>query len=116
MENIWGYKRIWRGNHEKDYNFNTFPIRIFQWNLCNFGNRRVINQRGNESGIKKIAKEYLIKKAKDHKDLAERYKSLSNLSKGGKALSSIEEHKKYKKLAEHCEKEASIYEREANNL
>ncbi|EMO64320.1 hypothetical protein LEP1GSC133_3803 [Leptospira borgpetersenii serovar Pomona str. 200901868] len=66
--------------------------------------------------LKKIAKEYLIKKAKDHKDLAERYKSLSNLSKGGKAISSIEEHKKYKKLAEHCEKEASIYEQEANNL
>lgn len=47
--------------------------------------------------LKKIAKEYLIKKAKDHKDLAERYKSLSNLSKGGKALSSIEEHKKIQK-------------------
>ncbi|AOP34239.1 hypothetical protein A0128_10510 [Leptospira tipperaryensis] len=66
--------------------------------------------------LKKIAKEYLLKKAKDHKELAEKYKSLAIRSQGGKAASSNEEHKKYKKLEDHCIQEATEYEKEAAKL
>lgn len=66
--------------------------------------------------LKKIAKEYLSKKAKDQRGLAEKYQSLADRSQGGKASTSNEEHKKYKKLADHCNAEAKQYENEANKL
>ncbi|MBM9575709.1 hypothetical protein JWG45_00950 [Leptospira sp. 201903070] len=66
--------------------------------------------------LKKIAKDYLLKKAKDHKELAEKYRSLSMRSQGGKAASSNEENKKYKKLEDHCNQEAMEYEKEASKL
>lgn len=64
--------------------------------------------------LKKIAKEYFSKKAKDHKELADKYKSLSTQSHGGKALADEAEKKKYTKLAEHCEKEAAAYKAQAD--
>ncbi len=64
--------------------------------------------------LKKIAKEYFSKKAKDHKELAEKYKSLAVQSHGGKATADAAEKKKYEKLADHCEKEAATYKAQAD--
>ncbi|EPG67379.1 hypothetical protein ACE5IS_12775 [Leptospira wolffii] len=64
--------------------------------------------------LKKIAKDYFAKKAKDHKELAEKYKSLANQSHGGKAVADEADKKKYNKLAEHCEKEAAAYKAQAD--
>ncbi|TGK04229.1 hypothetical protein EHQ53_03510 [Leptospira langatensis] len=64
--------------------------------------------------LKKIAKEYFLKKAKDHKELADKYKSLANTSHGAKANTDAADKKKYEKLAEHCEKEAAVYKAQAD--
>ncbi|EIE01770.1 hypothetical protein [Leptospira licerasiae] len=66
--------------------------------------------------LKKIAKDYFNKKAKDHKELAEKYKSLAGLSHGGKATADAAEKKKYEKLSEHCEKEAAAYKAQADKF
>ncbi|WP_367897360.1 hypothetical protein AB3N61_08745 [Leptospira sp. WS58.C1] len=66
--------------------------------------------------LKKIAKEYFSKKAKDHKDLADKYKSLAGQSHGGKATADAAEKEKYKKLADHCEKEAAAYKAQADKF
>ncbi|PJZ69519.1 hypothetical protein CH373_16375 [Leptospira perolatii] len=63
--------------------------------------------------LKKIAKEFFIKKAKDHRDLAERYKAMAAHGTGGKSNAQDEEKKKYKKLADHCVQEAEKYEAQA---
>ncbi|TGK38638.1 hypothetical protein EHQ12_04510 [Leptospira gomenensis] len=73
-------------------------------------------QEATNPELKKIAKEYLNKKAKDQRALAEKYQSLADRSQGGKANNSNEEHKKYKKLADHCNVEAQRYEEEAGKL
>lgn len=66
--------------------------------------------------LKKIAKEYFNKKAKDHKELADKYKSLSTQSHGGKATADAAEKEKYKKLADHCDKEAAAYKAQADKF
>ncbi|TGM98870.1 hypothetical protein [Leptospira dzoumogneensis] len=66
--------------------------------------------------LKKIAKEYFNKKAKDHKELADKYKSLANQSHGGKATSDAADKDKYKKLADHADKEAAAYKAQADKF
>ncbi|EPG75533.1 hypothetical protein LEP1GSC058_1949 [Leptospira fainei serovar Hurstbridge str. BUT 6] len=66
--------------------------------------------------LKSITKDYFAKKAKDHKELANRYQTLAGQSQGGKATASDEFKKKYKDLAEHCLKEAEKYRAQANKL
>lgn len=66
--------------------------------------------------LKKIAKEYFSKKAKDHKELAEKYKALASQSHGGKATADAAEKEKYKKLADHCDKEAATYKAQADKF
>ncbi|TGJ99135.1 hypothetical protein EHO59_14750 [Leptospira semungkisensis] len=64
--------------------------------------------------LKKIAKEYFLKKAKDSKELADKYKSLANTSSGAKATTDAADKKKYEKLAEHSEREAAQYKAQAD--
>ncbi|AYV57348.1 LIC_10421 family protein [Leptospira kmetyi] len=77
---------------------------------------KILIKEATNPELKKIAKDYLIKKAKDHRSLSEKYKSLAARSQGGKANASNEEHAKYKKLADHCDAEAKEYEEEASKL
>ncbi|TGK02424.1 hypothetical protein EHQ81_16035 [Leptospira selangorensis] len=66
--------------------------------------------------LKKIAKEYFNKKAKDHKELADKYKSLATQSHGGKATADAADKEKYKKLADHADKEAVAYKAQADKF
>jgi len=73
-------------------------------------------QQATTPQLKKTVREYLLKIAQDHRSLAEKYKSIANNPKGGKA--SIQENHKLEmiKLAKKFEDDAKHYEEEANNL
>ncbi|EPG76164.1 hypothetical protein LEP1GSC058_0382 [Leptospira fainei serovar Hurstbridge str. BUT 6] len=66
--------------------------------------------------LKKIAKDYFLRKAQDQKELSEKYKTLSNLNRGGKSTSEDAERKKYKQLSEQVAQEAEKYKAQADKL
>lgn len=65
---------------------------------------------------KAIAKEYLLKVAKDHKDLANRYRGLAQGSKAGKAIYQANQKAEMLDLAAKFDEDAKIYEDEAAKL
>ncbi|TGK08725.1 hypothetical protein EHO60_14175 [Leptospira fletcheri] len=66
--------------------------------------------------LKKIAKDYFLRKAQDQKELAEKYRSMSNLNRGGKSTSEDSERKKYKQLADHVSLESAKYKEQADKF
>ena len=65
---------------------------------------------------KAIARDYLLKVAKDHKDLANRYRGLAKGNRSGKAIYQEKQKAEMLDLAEKFDQDSKVYEDEAAKL
>ncbi len=65
---------------------------------------------------KKAVKEYLLKIAKDHRQLSQKYMEMSQIKRGGKHKYDEKHRKEMKRIAKKFEKDAITYEQAANKL
>ncbi|XDD45557.1 hypothetical protein AB3N60_12680 [Leptospira sp. WS39.C2] len=77
---------------------------------------KVLVQKANSPEEKKVVKSYLLKVAKEHKDLATKYRGLAKAQKGGKAIYQDNRKAEMIDLAEKFEADAKVYEDEAGKL
>lgn len=77
---------------------------------------RVLIEKAETPEQKKVVKEYLLKIAKEHEELAKRYRSMSVATKGGKAVYQSKKKAEMEELAEKFEADAKIYRAEAAKL
>ncbi|WP_244594229.1 LIC_10421 family protein [Leptospira ryugenii] len=77
---------------------------------------KVLVQKANTPEEKKIVKNYLLKVAKDHRDVAQKYKDLAKSKSGGKAVYQDNRKAEMLELAEKFEADAKVYEDEASKL
>ncbi|GBF41765.1 hypothetical protein LPTSP2_10460 [Leptospira ellinghausenii] len=77
---------------------------------------KVLVQKANTPEEKKVVKSYLLKVAKEHKDLAAKYRGLAKAQKGGKAIYQDNRKAEMIDLAEKFESDAKVYEEEAGKL
>ncbi len=77
---------------------------------------KVLVQKANTPEEKKVVREYLLKVAKEHKEVAQKYRGLAKATKGGKAVYQNARKDEMLELAEQFESDAKLYEEEAAKL
>ncbi|MCZ8344076.1 MAG: hypothetical protein O9301_13660 [Leptospira sp.] len=77
---------------------------------------KVLVQKANTPEEKKVVREYLLKVAKQHKEVGEKYRGLAKGTKGGKAVYQEARKQEMLELAKKFEDDAKVYEEEAAKL
>ncbi|MCZ8155887.1 MAG: hypothetical protein O9264_07195 [Leptospira sp.] len=77
---------------------------------------KVLVKKANTPEEKKVVREYLLKVAKDHREVAQKYRGLSQSTKGGKAVYQEARKTEMLELATQFEDDAKVYEAEAEKL